>query len=134
MPNSHLSSDREIDAGFPKTARLLTAAQYSRVFARAKAFRDPLFILLTRTNDEDLARLGLVIAKKKVKLSVQRNRIKRVMRESFRQEREKLPSLDIILIAGRGMDRADNGALNKAFKRQWRKMSSFYTSNPSPST
>jgi ribonuclease P protein component len=134
VPNSLHSQVSENPAGFPKNARLLTAHQYSRVFANAKAFRDPLFTLLARTSEADSARLGLVIAKKKVKLSVQRNRIKRVARESFRRERQQLPSLDIILIAGRGMDRADNSALSKAFKRQWHKMSSFYTHTPSSST
>lgn len=125
MPNSLLNLKRENLLDFPKNARLLTPHQYSRVFANAKAFRDPGFTLLARTNEESSARLGLVIAKKKVKLSVQRNRIKRIVRESFRQERKHLPSLDIILIAGQGMDRVDNGALQKAFKRQWLKMCKF---------
>ena len=47
----------------------------------------------------DHPRLGIIIAKKNVKLAVERNRLKRQLRETFRKQRQVLPSLDIVLLA-----------------------------------
>ena len=43
------------------------------------------------------ARLGLVIGKKLLKKAVNRNRVKRIVREQFRRERPKLPACDLIV-------------------------------------
>ena len=49
-----------------------------------------------RPNDVGVARLGLVVAKKVLRRAVDRNRVKRVIRESFRKRRG-LPALDIVV-------------------------------------
>lgn len=61
------------------------------------------------------ARLGLVIAKKMLKKSVDRNRVKRVVREQFRLCRNSLPPYDLIvrLVAKPGV--LDNGKLAEDF-------------------
>ena len=43
------------------------------------------------------ARLGLVVGKKLLKRAVDRNRVKRIIREQFRQRRESLPACDLIV-------------------------------------
>jgi len=42
-------------------------------------------------------RLGLVIAKRFLPLAVQRNRVKRLIREGFRSASSELPAVDIIV-------------------------------------
>jgi len=55
-----------------------------------------------------LPRLGLVIGKKNVKLAVQRNRIKRQIREFFRIHQSTFTGLDLVFIARKGLDKIDN--------------------------
>ena len=111
------------DHSFGKEARLLTAGDYKRVFdhAESKASHKHLLILATG-NELDYHRLGLVIAKKNVRLAVQRNRIKRVVREFFRQQPANGRSLDVIVLARRGMDQLDNATLSTILAQQWQKL------------
>ena len=111
------------DASFGKARRLLNAKDYSRVFdgAEAKASHRHL-LLLAKSNDLSGHRLGLVIAKKNVRLAVQRNRIKRTAREVFRTMPESEPGLDVIVLARRGLDQLDNAALSTRLRQQWQKL------------
>ena len=62
--------------------------------------RSPHFLLHYRLRAADEivgARLGLVVAKRFLKRSVDRNLIRRLARESFRTIRNQLPSRDLIL-------------------------------------
>ncbi|RLQ22053.1 ribonuclease P protein component [Seongchinamella sediminis] len=122
------------DNSFGKARRLLNAKDYSRVFdgAEARASHQHL-LLLARTNDEPGHRLGLVIAKKNVRLAVQRNRIKRIAREVFRTLPPSTPPLDVILLARRGLDRLDNAELSTILRQQWQKLIR-HASQPSQGT
>lgn len=122
------------DASFSKARRLLNARDYSRVFdgAEAKASHRNM-LLLARTNQQPRHRLGLVIAKKNVRLAVQRNRIKRVAREMFRTLPESEPGMDVVLLARRGMDQLDNAELSSILLKQWQKLTR-HISPPSQGT
>ena len=111
------------DASFGKSSRLLNAADYSQVFdgCEARASHKHL-LLLARKNDGPGHRLGLVIAKKNVRLAVQRNRVKRIAREFFRQLPEGDPPMDVVLLARRGLDQLDNAELSSILRRQWQKL------------
>ena len=52
--------------------------------------------LAARDTEVDMARLGLVVGKRMLPRAVDRNRAKRVIRESFRQA-AGLPAMDIVL-------------------------------------
>ena len=116
-------SSRSCDSGFPKASRLLNASDYSRVFddVDAKASHKHL-LLLAKVNDKPGHRLGLVIAKKNVRLAVQRNRIKRVAREFFRTLPESEPTMDVVLLTRRGIDQLDNAELSSILQQQWQKL------------
>jgi ribonuclease P protein component len=122
------------DKSFGKARRLLNATDYSRVFdgAEARASHKHL-LLLARSNEEPGHRLGLVIAKKNVRLAVQRNRIKRIAREVFRNLPDTEPALDVILLARRGMDQLDNTELSSILRQQWQKLTR-HASKPSHGT
>lgn len=111
-----------IDATFGKAKRLLNAHDYSRVFnsTDAKAFHNNL-LLLARRNGGSGHRLGLVIAKKNIRLAVQRNRIKRISREFVRKDPHGI-SMDVIVLARRGLDKLDNAEMASLFERQWNKL------------
>ncbi len=115
--------DSPADYRFGKARRLLNAGDYSRVFdgAEARASHKHL-LLLARSNHQSGHRLGLVIAKKNVRLAVQRNRIKRVAREVFRVMPATEPSMDVVLLARRGLDQLDNAELSTILQQQWQRL------------
>jgi ribonuclease P protein component len=116
-------SNQAIDASFPKGKRLLNAKDYSRVFDKAEAKASHKYLLLlARQNNGPGHRLGLVIAKKNVRLAVQRNRIKRVTREFFRSLPQNDAPIDVVLLTRRGIDQLDNAELSTILQQQWQKL------------
>jgi ribonuclease P protein component len=108
---------------FTKNNRLLDAAAFGRVFDRATRSRDNLFIVLCRENDSDTARLGLAISKKHCRRATARNRIKRVIRESFRQQQHLLTGLDVVVMNNRAAALASNAKMFESLDRHWTRCS-----------
>lgn len=108
---------------FPKSLRLLHSGDFQLVFANPpfRASHQHL-LMLARPNDLPRARLGLVIAKKHVRHAVQRNRMKRLIRESFRHRQQSLRGLDVIVLARKGMDSLDNRQLRAQLEPQWQRV------------
>jgi ribonuclease P protein component len=116
------------DNRFGRAKRLLNANDYSRVFdgPHARASHQHL-LLLAKRNDGPVHRLGLVIAKKNVRSAVHRNRIKRVAREFFRALPCSEPTMDVVLLARRGVGELDNAELSSILQHQWQKLVSHAT-------
>ncbi len=85
-------------ARFPRRARLVRAADFAALRG-GKRIASRHFHAEFRSNDLDTARLGLAVSRRVSKRAVERNRIKRLVRESFRRERAALPAIDILVIA-----------------------------------
>ncbi len=116
------------DASFNKQRRLLTSADFSFVFDQAPIrVSHPTILILAKPNKQNQARLGLVIAKKHVKKAVSRNRIKRLARESFRERREYLPEIDVIVLARKGADKLDNSDLLSILNGLWKRVNKKYS-------
>lgn len=81
--------------------------------------RNPLFNAYARVNDAGCARIGISVSRKVSPKAVVRNRIKRRMRESFRQQLG-LPAMDIVLIAQPASARAGADDMRAALMRAWR--------------
>ena len=91
---------------FPKTARLLSPKDYKPVFDNSRyKVSSKQFLLLATASQARRPRLGLVIAKKHVSKAVQRNRLKRVLRESFRLRQTEIPLIDIVVLARKDADK-----------------------------
>jgi len=106
---------------FTRQQRLLDATAYGRVFARASRSRDRLFTVLCRPNDGDVARLGLAISRKHCRRAAARNRIKRLVRESFRARQAELGGLDIVVINQPAAAEASNGEIFESLDTHWRR-------------
>lgn len=85
------------DLHFRDAYRLRKTDEYSSVFAFKRAIKGRYLIVHFRPNGGATARLGVVVAKKLARRAVERNRIKRVVREGFRLQRGTLPALDMIV-------------------------------------
>lgn len=108
---------------FPKQLRLLTAGDYRYVFDHAiyKVHGKGLMALAC-PNGLGHPRLGLVISKKNVRRAVDRNRLKRLARESVRLQQSSLPAVDIVLLARRGASELDKATLHRQLFGMWRRL------------
>jgi ribonuclease P protein component len=82
-----------------------------------------MFTVLCRSNEQQRPRLGLAIAKKHCKQATARNRIKRIVRESFRQHKALLSGLDIVVMNQPAATAADNRRLFASLEQHWRRVS-----------
>lgn len=106
--------------GFPRSHRLLRPEQFKRIFEGAdRRLRYAPFTLLAVANSCAHPRLGMAIAKKHVKKAVQRNRIRRQIRESFRLHQHRLPAADILILGRPGMDLLPGPELKSLLERAW---------------
>nr|WP_267964161.1 ribonuclease P protein component [Halomonas sp. MCCC 1A11057] len=109
--------------GFPKQLRLLTAGDYRYVFDHATfKVHGKGLMALACPNGLDHPRLGLVISKKNVRRAVDRNRLKRLTRESIRLQQCSLPAVDIVLLARRGASELDKATLHRQLFGMWRRL------------
>lgn len=90
--------DTPKDNSFPKNLRILKSEAFSNIFSNGKKVRTKNFILYVLANDKGYPRLGLAVGKKVSNKAVRRNRIKRILRESFRTNKILFDSYDIILV------------------------------------
>lgn len=108
---------------FGKSHRLLSSQQYQLVFdavsARASTKE---VLLLAAQNDVGHPRLGIIVSKKVDKRAVERNRIKRILRERFRHTHEKLPSVDIIALVRPPCKNTDNDYLDSQCRYLFKKL------------
>ncbi len=109
-------------ASFPPAVRLRQRQAFDHVFSQPKKSYDRYWVVLARANNCSHARLGLVISKKRARLAVQRNRLKRLIRESFRQQQFLIKPLDIIVLARDGLLKADNTTLRTALAQHWKRL------------
>jgi ribonuclease P protein component len=65
---------------------------------------DRSFLFLARNNGRAWSRLGLAVPKKHIHSAVERNRLKRIIRESFRLKQNKLKGSDIVVLVRNKLD------------------------------
>jgi ribonuclease P protein component len=109
------------ETGFTRRLRLTSPADFQRVFQQQACKSTSLeFTVLAVANQQAYPRLGLAIAKKHVRRAVDRNRIKRLIRESFRHNQALLSGLDIVVLARKGVDNSTNETINSALNKHWK--------------
>jgi ribonuclease P protein component len=107
---------------FSRHYRLNKPADYTRVFDNALRSRDRYYTLLFRASEGDSARVGFAVAKKRISAANDRNRVRRLARESFRQHRHNLPVVDIIILAQSSAVAATNKELFASLEKHWRRL------------
>jgi len=84
--------------GYPKLLRMTRRSEFDAAFASPVQAKDGILVLHARPNGLGLPRLGIVIGRR-VRTSPARNRIKRLIREAFRLNREGLaPGWDYLFV------------------------------------
>lgn len=102
--------------------RLTRAADYRRILRGGLRLEGPLFSLVARWNDRGHDRLGLA-ANRRVGGAVERNRAKRLLRESFRRHKEEgLRGRDLILLAKRGIAVCSQEEVDREYRERLRRL------------
>jgi ribonuclease P protein component len=106
---------------FTRAKRLTQARDFSRVFGGAERSADRFFTVLAKLNDQSTARLGLAISRRAAPRAVDRSRLRRQARETFRQL--ELASLDFVVMARSDATRAPKDALRASLERHFERLS-----------
>ncbi|EZQ02159.1 MULTISPECIES: ribonuclease P protein component [unclassified Acinetobacter] len=108
---------------FSPEVRIRCAADYKGVFDGALfKVHQPHFLFLATPTKQPKSRLGIVVAKKKVRRAHERNRIKRIARESFRLNQQDIDLLDIVVMPKVGIESIPNAELHKQLQFAWQKL------------
>lgn len=83
---------------FRLSNRLKRPEEFKKVFASKRRSSDKFFLVLASYNSLNKPRLGLAVPKKHIPGAVERNRLKRIIRENFRLNQEKLKGNDIVVV------------------------------------
>lgn len=80
-----------------RDARLIDKNDFDRVFADNQRARTDYVMVMARPNQVGYPRLGMVITKRLLARAIDRNRVKRCVRESFRLVLPELPACDFVV-------------------------------------
>ena len=109
---------------FGTESRIRCAADYKSVFDGALfKVHQPHFLFLAKLTEQPNSRLGIVVAKKKVRRAHERNRIKRLARESFRLHQAQFNAdIDIVVMPKVGIEAISNQELHQQLDFAWQKL------------
>jgi len=104
---------------FPKSKRIVSNERFKAILARKLCFSNGLLRLYIAENDCGYPRLGVSVGKS-CGNAVVRNRLKRVLREAFRQSRDRIPAgFDyLLMISPRWAKELDKSASPKQAVKQ----------------
>lgn len=102
--------------GLPQQARLKKSPEFQRAGEAAHKEVGRLFVVLGSGTGENGPRIGLAVGRKAGN-AVQRNKIKRIAREAFRNQQADLPAWDFVVIARAGAGQARRAALHRDINR-----------------
>ncbi len=108
--------------GFARPLRIRTADQYQAVFNHPHRFSADNLVALCQHNTLDHARLGVSVSKASFKLAIDRNTVKRIIRESFRLRQASLKGLDIVIVVKQPRSTFSKRELRECIERLWRKV------------
>jgi ribonuclease P protein component len=109
---------------FGADLRLRSKLQFDAVHAGGRRVDDKYFALRFKPNGLDHARIGLAVAIKTMGNAVTRNRLRRLIRESFRLSQHDLPAVDIVVAAKNPAREAPVTSLRASLATLWNRVAS----------
>ena len=105
---------------FPAHKRLRRKSEFDATYARGRRFGDGFFAVTASSNDKFGARLGMAVAVRTAGNAVERNRIRRIIRDSFRLHQHSLPAVDLVVSARPKARGAPGAELHASLAALWR--------------
>ncbi|QXP85418.1 ribonuclease P protein component [Methylococcus sp. Mc7] len=118
--------------GFPRSHRLASPVEFRFVFEDACRSSDSWLTVLARPNSRAHPRLGLALSRKQIRKAVDRNRIKRLVRESFRLRQAELGALDYVVMARTPATAVNSADLLRALEKHWLRLTRRCSGSSSP--
>jgi len=115
----------------PARRRVRRKSEFEAAYRHGRRFGDAYFGVVVRVNRAEGPRLGLAVATKVAGNSVERNRIRRVIRESFRLRQLDLPPVDLIVNARARVRAARNEQLRASLESLWDRVKELCAAPPS---
>ncbi len=112
---------------FPRSRRITRANEFKVVWSKAKRLSGQYITLVNCKNDLGYPRLGLSFAKKQFPNASDRNRLKRVARETFRLHQDKLDQFDVIVVGYKGANLLTPQQQHNLFNSLWARLAKQYT-------
>jgi ribonuclease P protein component len=106
----------------PARLRLRRKSDFDAAYARGRRMGDNFFAVTATLNDLGAPRLGLAVAVRVAGGSVGRNRIRRIVRESFRVHQHEIPALDLVVSARPRARVASGQELHASLAALWKKV------------
>ena len=100
---------------FTKKAKLIKTDEFSSVFNFRKRIFANFLAFHYQPNQQDLPRLGLVVGKKIAKRAVDRNYMRRVLREFFRVNQHAINYVDLVIRVQKRFERKDFAQIHQEF-------------------
>jgi ribonuclease P protein component len=107
---------------FPPARRLRKPGEFKRVYATGRRMGNEFFTVNTQPNELTAARLGMSVAVRAMGNAVARNRVRRMIRESFRLNQSIIPALDIVIGVRAAARSAEPAQLRLSIERLWQKL------------
>jgi ribonuclease P protein component len=118
---------------FPRRVRLTKPLEFKRVFQKPRVSSDAWFKVMARVNEGPCSRLGMAVSRQVDRRAVARNRLKRIIRESFRSHHgsNRGPSgglendrtaLDYVVLPRREAASISNDQLFRSLKDHWQRL------------
>ena len=109
---------------FAADLRLRSKLQFDAVYAGGRRIDDRFFALRVKSNGLAHARIGLAVAVKTAGNAVKRNRLRRLVRESFRLAQHELPPVDVVVAAKFPAAGAPATSLRDSLATLWKRVAS----------
>jgi len=110
-------------ASFTRKQKLIKEIEFKRVFKKPFVSSDACFKVLARKNKGENSRLGMAVSRQVDKHAVGRNRIKRIVRESFRRRYATSGvCIDIVVLPRRDTATMCNEKLFDSLECHWMRL------------
>ncbi len=106
----------------PAQRRLRRKSDFDAAYAGGRRFGNGFFGVTALWNDKGWPRLGLAVAVRTAGGGVERNRIRRIIRESFRLHQHELPGVDLVVSARSRAKDAPGTELHASLVALWKKV------------
>lgn len=104
--------------------RLRSKLQFDAVYAGGRRLDDRFFALRIKPNGLAHPRVGLAVAVKTAGNAVKRNRLRRIIKESFRLAQRDLPAVDVVVAAKFPAAGAPPATLRDSLAALWKRVAS----------